>query len=228
MLKENREYRYELKFVISKNTAEELKRKLRLIMPLDDHSVSEEYSYDIRSLYFDTPLNNALYEKNDGVEFRKKYRIRLYNNDPSFIRLECKHKDGNWTYKEDGPLSEDDVKKIIKNDLKIKSDDEFINRFIIEKKINGLKPSVIVDYRRLAFVYPLSNVRITFDEELRSGRFKKDIFSKTLNTVPVYPDGQLVLEVKCDRFIPEHILKVIGSHPAIRQAVSKFALCKGV
>lgn len=228
MLDNGREYRYELKFVITKQIADQLKSQLRLLMPQDPHSVSEEYSYIIRSLYFDTPLNDAFYEKNDGIEFRKKYRLRIYNNDPSFLRMECKHKDGNWTYKEDAPVTKEEAEKILRNDPKLSFSDEFLARFLLEKKIRGLRPSVIVDYKRLAFVYPVSNVRITFDEELRSGRFKRDIFNPDLNTVPVYPDGQLVLEVKCDRFIPEHILKVIGSYPMIRQAVSKFALCKGV
>lgn len=223
-----KEYRYELKYVISEQIADQLKKQLRLVMPLDSHSVSEEYSYKIRSLYFDNPLNAAYYEKINGDEFRKKYRMRIYNDDPSFMRMECKHKDGNWTYKDDAPISLEEAKKILKNDPKLKFENEFLRNFLIEKKALGLRPSVIVDYTRLAFVYPVSNVRITFDEELRSGRFKKDILDPELNTVPVYPDGQMVLEVKCDRFIPEHILKILGSYPAIREAVSKFALCKGV
>ena len=223
-----KEYRYELKYVISKQTADQLKKQLRLIMPLDSHSVCEEYSYKIRSLYFDNPLNSAYYEKINGDEFRKKYRMRIYNDDSSYIRMECKHKDGNWTYKDDAPISLEEVKKILKNDPKLQFENEFLRNFLIEKKTLGLRPSVIVDYTRLAFVYPVSNVRITFDENLRSGRFNKDILKTKLNTVPVYPDGQMVLEVKCDRFIPEHILKILGSYPAIREAVSKFALCKGV
>ena len=229
MLDDNREYRYELKYVMKKSDAEQLKKDLQKIMRLDPNSVSEECSYRIRSLYFDNPLNEAFYEKNDGIEFRKKYRLRMYNDNSEFLRMECKHKDGNWTYKEDCKIDKSTADLILKNKLNaIKSDNEFLKRFISETKIKGLKPSVIVDYNRLAFVYPVSNVRITFDEDLHSGRNNVDFFNKKGNTVPVFPDQQLVLEVKCDRFIPDHILSIIASYPKIRQAVSKFALCKGV
>jgi len=42
--------------------------------------------------YFDTPADKALMEKIDGVDNREKIRIRLYNHDDSFIKLEKKIK----------------------------------------------------------------------------------------------------------------------------------------
>ena len=53
------------------------------VMKPDCHAVNGQY--EIRSLYFDTPDDKALREKLDGVITREKYRIRLYNNDPSGI-----------------------------------------------------------------------------------------------------------------------------------------------
>ena len=53
------EYRYELKFLISEAVAALLKQQLKAVMQLDSHSVSEEYSYDIRSLYFDDTYSSA-------------------------------------------------------------------------------------------------------------------------------------------------------------------------
>ena len=67
------EYRYELKYEISAATAELLKHQLRCLMSPDSHSVCDEYSYDIRSLYFDNPDSSAYFEKLNGEEFRKKY-----------------------------------------------------------------------------------------------------------------------------------------------------------
>ena len=84
-----RKYRNEIKFIISKNIAEILKQRLSLIMDLDTNSFNDDNSYFIRSLYFDDEDSKAYYEKIDGVEYRKKYRIRIYNLDDKFIRLEC-------------------------------------------------------------------------------------------------------------------------------------------
>ena len=60
------EYRYELKFIISDQAAELLKQQLRALMELDSHSISDECSYTIRSLYFDDINSSAYYDKLDG------------------------------------------------------------------------------------------------------------------------------------------------------------------
>ena len=85
-------YRHELKFKISNSAAEVLKQKLSLILGKDNNAYYEDGSYLIKSLYFDDLNSNSYYEKMDGILYRKKYRIRIYNNDDSFIRLEKKMK----------------------------------------------------------------------------------------------------------------------------------------
>ena len=80
------EYRYELKYVIAKADAEMLKRQLRLVMDLDKYSKSSDYSYDIRSLYFDNAYSSSWLEKVDGIEYRGKYRIRIYNMKDDIIK----------------------------------------------------------------------------------------------------------------------------------------------
>ena len=223
------EYRYELKFVISESTAELLKRQLRNVMYLDSHSISEEYSYDIRSIYFDDIYASALREKVNGEEYRAKYRIRMYNYDPSYLSLECKHKDENMTYKESCRVSREVAEALIKKQyMRISSRNSFINRFLSDAISRNLVPSVIVDYRRLAFTYPVSEVRITFDEELRSGRYSSEFFDKDISTIAMYPDGVCVMEVKCNEYIPQHILAILNSVPKLRQAVSKFAICRSI
>ncbi len=223
------EYRYELKFIISDSTAALLKQQLKCVMPLDPHSVNDEYSYQIRSLYFDDPYHTNYLDKINGEEFRKKYRLRMYNFDDSFIRLECKHKDENMTYKEDCSVARPVAQGIIDGRYgAIRTSNKFLNRFLSEAMAEKLRPSVIVDYQRLAFTYPVSEVRITFDEHLYSGRYSKDFFNPDVVTLPMFPAGQCVLEVKCNEYIPDHILAILRSVPMLRQAVSKFALCNSI
>ena len=61
-------YRHEIKYMISKNTGEILKQKLKTIMDIDKNSYNEDNTYQIRSLYFDDTQNTAYYEKLDRVE----------------------------------------------------------------------------------------------------------------------------------------------------------------
>jgi len=223
------EYRYELKYVISKPIAEMLKKQLSAVMKLDRHSISDKYSYDVRSLYFDDVYSTSLDEKRDGVQFRSKYRIRIYNNSSEHIKLECKHKDLDMTYKEEVELPLQAAMAICEGRYyQIITKNNFLNKFLANAQIRQLKPSVIVDYRRTAYTHPVSKTRVTFDEYIRSGKYNCDLFDEKIETVPITKPDEIVLEVKCNDFIPEHITAILNSVPKLRQAISKFAYCRMV
>ena len=221
-------YRHELKYIISSSQAEILKQRLSLVMDLDKYSVNQDHTYLIRSLYFDDLYSSSYYEKLDGVLYRKKYRIRIYNNDDKFIRLECKYKHNNMTSKEQAIIDKDICMKLINGDTDIVTEDRLLNRFIIEMKTKHLVPSVIVDYKRLAYTYPLSKVRITFDSNIKSGRYNYDLFDKNSIFYNVIEDNMVVLEVKFNEVLPLHIATILETIPSFRQAVSKYALCREV
>ena len=219
------QYRHELKFKLSPFDADLLKKQLALVCRLDPHSISNELSYKVRSLYFDDVLNSAFNDKINGVMRRKKYRIRIYNMDTNIIKLECKHKDDVWTYKQEEDISLETCKELIKGDYsKIEATDGLLGQFLVDARLFGLKPAVIVEYDRLAFTYPVSETRITFDEEIRSGRYDLDLLKKNLNTFPVTDEDTVEIEIKCNEFIPEHILAVLGSVDKCKMAISKYAL----
>lgn len=225
-----RKYRNEIKFVINKDSAEILKKKLALLMYVDSNSSLDDNSYLIRSLYFDNIYSDAYYEKIDGVEYRKKYRIRLYNNDTSFIRLECKYKHENKTSKDQILLEKSICDKIINGnieDLDI-SNNNLLTKFVIDSRTRNLKPSIIVDYKRLAYTYPVSDVRVTFDSKIRSGRYNYNLYDEDLSTYKVIDDNEVVLEVKFNEILPEQIAIILSTVPMIRQAFSKFAVCRSI
>lgn len=225
-----RKYRNEIKFVINKDSAEILKKKLSLLMDVDSNSVYEDNSYLIRSLYFDNVYSDAYYEKIDGVEYRKKYRIRLYNNDTSFIRLECKYKHENKTSKDQILIDKNICDKIINGNIEELdiSSNNLLTKFVIDYRTRNLRPSIIVDYKRLAYTYPVSDVRVTFDSKIRSGRYNYNLYDEDLGTYKVIDDNEVVLEVKFNEILPEQIAIVLATVPMIRQAFSKFATCRSI
>ena len=225
-----RKYRNEIKFVINKDTAEILKNKLSHLMDIDANSTSEDNSYFIRSLYFDDLYSNAYYEKMDGVEYRKKYRIRLYNSDTSFIRLECKYKHENKTSKDQILIDKSICDKIINGNIEELdiSKPNLLTKFVIDYRSRNLKPSIIVDYKRLAYTYPVSDVRVTFDSKIRSGRYNYNLYDEDLTTYKIIDDNEVVLEVKFNEILPEQIAIVLSTVPMIRQAFSKFAMCRSI
>ena len=222
----NDRFRYELKFLLNSSQAEILKYRLSLLMDVDDNAIDGRYF--IRSLYFDDVYDTAYYEKIDGLEEREKYRIRFYNLDKSYITLELKGKKNNLTYKRQARITEQEYNDIFaKNYDKI----EIGNRKVLEDFLNKMKnknliPSIIVDYNRLPYTYPVDDVRITFDEDISSGRFDYDLFDPNIDTQRALEPNEVILEVKFNTQLPPVLNKVIKDIPMTRIAMSKFALCK--
>lgn len=222
-------YRHELKFKISNSAAEVLKQKLSLILKKDKNAYYSDGSYLIKSLYFDDLDSSSYYEKMDGVLYRKKYRIRIYNNNDEFIRLEKKMKHNTYTAKEQILISKDIYSKILNGKLdEIDSPTGLLEEFITNSKIKHLVPSVIVLYHRTAFTYPISEVRITFDSHIQSGLYNYDLFDKNVPMYNVSESGKQVLEVKFNEVLPLHIANILNDIPSCKEAVSKFAICRSI
>ena len=135
-------YRHELKFKISNSAAEVLKQKLSLILKKDKNAYYSDGSYLIKSLYFDDLDSSSYYEKMDGILYRKKYRIRIYNNNDEFIRLEKKMKHNTYTAKEQILISKDIYSKILNGKLdEIDSPTGLLEEFITNSKTKHLVPS---------------------------------------------------------------------------------------
>lgn len=222
-------YRHELKFKISNSAAEVLKQKLSLILKKDKNAYYSDGSYLIKSLYFDDLDSSSYYEKMDGVLYRKKYRIRIYNNNDEFIRLEKKMKHNTYTAKEQILISKDIYSKILNDKLdEIDSPTGLLEEFITNSKTKHLVPSVIVLYHRIAFTYPISEVRITFDSHIQSGLYNYDLFDKEVPMYDVSEPGKQVLEVKFNEVLPLHIANILNDIPSCKEAVSKFAICRSI
>lgn len=218
--------RHEYKHIINRGDFFALRARLRAALKKDAHVGRRGY-YLVRSLYFDTPADTALREKIDGVSRREKFRIRFYNGDPSFIRLEAKRKEGGLCYKQSAPLSEDESRRIIAGDIDWMAahDEPLLVALYSRMRGHCLSPRTIVDYTREPFVFSAGNVRITLDYDIRTGLRRTDMFDKALPTVSV-DDGLAVLEVKYDAFIPQVIVDLVQIGDRRAQAVSKYALCR--
>ena len=220
-------YRHEYKIHINLGDYYIIRSRTKQIMKLDKH-VGRNGQYTIRSVYFDDLNDTALFEKIAGVNHREKFRIRFYNGDTSYIRLEKKIKDNGLTAKMKTQITKDECLKIMNGDIDWlnQRDDNLLNELYIKMKNRIYRPKTIVDYVREAYVYPIGNVRVTFDKSIRSGLFSTNIFDKDLPTVEVLNPNKLILEVKFDEFIPDIIADIIQTGGRSVRSVSKYALCR--
>lgn len=222
------DFRSELKHYINYQDYLIIRSKISNFLTLDKNVYKDSFEYKIRSLYFDNFNNKVLEEKLLGINKRDKFRIRLYNDDDSFIRLEKKSKINGLCKKISCSITKDEVLSTINNDIDflMKSDKPLFQDLYIKMKTEFLKPKTIVDYEREAYVYKIGNVRITFDKNLRTGIVSNDIFSKELCTISPINKEYIVLEVKYDEFLPEFILNLIQLGERSKTSISKYALCR--
>ena len=196
-------------------------------MQLDPNG-DENNEYHIRSLYFDTINDDALEEKIAGVGNRKKYRMRIYNFSDKVIKLECKSKYGDLISKQSVSIPRDLAEQLIAGDPDglQRMRHPLLHDVYREMRTRLLRPVVIVDYIREAYIHPAQDVRITFDKQLRTGMYSSDMFNPMLPTFPVFDDPVEILEVKFNEFLPTYIQSIISGVTAQRSAVSKYTWCR--
>ena len=219
------DYRHEVKHLITQADAISIRHNLSAVAKTDPH-VQADGSYTIRSLYFDDIRNTALWEKLDGVNERRKFRIRYYNDDLSFIMLECKQKRDNVGCKIQQRLTQEEVKRIMEGDIDwmVHSGKPLLVTLYVEMKAKGLKPKCVVEYRRFPFVYGPGNVRVTIDWNIRTGTPDGFLDPEGL-TIPVDGDPML-LEVKWDDYLPNVIKRAVALKGRGQGAFSKYAACR--
>lgn len=221
-------FRHELKFYITYHDYMLLRNTLKALIGLD-RNAGADGNYYIRSVYFDDVNETALAEKLAGVENRCKYRIRFYNYDDSMIRFEKKIKTGSYISKASIALTRDECDGLLAGDSSVLEGrtEPLASEISLQMKTNFLRPRVIVDYWREAYVAPLENVRITFDKDIKGGLWLNDVFSPLSPTMPMLDEGMMVLEVKFDRFLPEPIKAILTNvNTAQRSAISKYVICR--
>lgn len=221
-------YRHENKYFINQAGYQMLRTRLQAMLETDSHIVHSDGRYMIRSLYFDDYNQSGLLDKVEGLENREKFRIRFYDMDDSFIRLEAKQKFGKMTRKLSAPLTRTQTEQILAGDLwplyDAGKDQPLLRSFYLKSRTKVLRPSVIVDYYREAYVF--LDVRITFDMDLQSGNYVTDLFRTDIRTIPVFPSDRMILEVKFDDALPNPVRQLLKPLRATRSAISKYELCR--
>ena len=222
------EFRHEYKFQISPQDRQLLLSRLRPLGLEDPHASAGEYR--VYSLYFDDLQDTALRQKLDGVENRDKFRLRYYNGDLSFIRLEKKSKRGGLCQKRSAPLTQGQAEAILagRGEVLRQRADPLLTEFYA-RLCRGLRPAALTAYRREPFVYAPGNVRITIDRDIRTGIYARclDAAQATLVPAAAPENGEpLVLEVKYDAFLPDLIRQAIHLERRPWTAFSKYVQCR--
>ncbi|MCA9062880.1 MAG: polyphosphate polymerase domain-containing protein [Planctomycetaceae bacterium] len=231
--------RIELKYLVSHQQAEVLRRwAMERMMPDPFASETGDCSYQITSLYLDTPDFDIFHRQGDRV--RGKYRLRRYGTE-SLIWLETKRKSGSVVRKRRTCIPECDISGRLlepdgttepspaepipavlnRNAPTAQWDGEWFRHLIHQ---HSLRPATVICYRRFAMAAdsPRGPIRLTIDDQIQS-QPESDwcIPNVSSNRPNLLPDGQ-ILELKFTDVLPPLFRHLLLDNPLDLTAFSKY------
>jgi len=216
--------RQEKKYLITLDRYFYLSRQFSRILKEDTHSNGDGYL--VRSLYFDDIDDTDYEEKINGVEIRKKIRLRNYGPKSKSAKLELKQKQGQWQKKRSLSLDKNKALRIINGDYTalLECRSNFADECFGIMNMRCYRPKTVVSYTRKVFVAQENDTRITFDHAIRGTEACFDIFSTNFTDSPIFDPCMVVLEIKYNRFLLSYIKDIIQSCNESERAISKYCL----
>ena len=203
-----------------------LSGQLRKLMQADTHGGSRGYA--VRSLYFDSIYDDDLFDKINGLEVRKKVRLRLYDPESPTVKLELKQKQGTAQMKKTLEIPQNTARAMIAGDYTglLTLDDDFALELYQLLLTNSYRPKCIIEYDRLAFAAPVNDTRITVDSDIRVSRDFEAFFRRQPNYTPIVKHP--VLEVKYNRFLLDRFKLAADLADMPEMSCSKYELARSV
>jgi hypothetical protein len=220
--------RVEKKYLFSAPIAYALRRRLQAVMHEDDHNGPDGYS--VRSLYFDTVFDEDFFDKLEGLEQRRKVRLRIYPPDYDRVKLELKEKSGAYQRKRSLTLCADDARALIACDFGVllRPSHPLASELFGVLTAEVYRPRCIVEYNRQAFVASGNDTRVTFDSRIRASESCLDLFAPAPDLYPVLHPSDITLEVKYSHFLFGYIRDTLGEYGKLERSVSKYCLSRQI
>ncbi|MEG1548709.1 MAG: polyphosphate polymerase domain-containing protein [Clostridia bacterium] len=219
-------FRKEHKYLLPRTDYLRIRGMLMGLMEYDKHGGSDGYM--VSSLYFDSADDRDLYDAMNGNMEKRKVRLRVYDPLSSTVNLEFKCKFGSDGVKRAMRISRNEALRMLHCDYAflLDHDDPLALTLYNRLLTGGYSAKTLVQYHRLAYTYPVSNVRITYDTGTRSSYIAEDFFKQSPLLAPLLPPDLGILEVKFNNFLPSPIKQALSAIDALSAANSKYAVSR--
>ena len=220
--------RKEKKYLLKLQEAKKQEFLVKQIIKADEHNKSN--GYIVRSLYFDTPEEMDYQNKKDGVEIRRKIRLRVYSPNDEYALLEIKQKQGENQLKRSLKVKREDAIELTKGKYTclLKYQDKFALECYGIMNMYCYKPKTIVQYNRKAYIAKENKIRITVASNLIATESNMNVFEENLKMYPVFEKDYVVLEVKYNGFLLSYIKDILDNVKHSETSVSKYCLARQV
>lgn len=225
----------ELKYIISLMERDKIIKQITPFMDLDKN-VKNNHSYEVRSLYFDSPFGKSYYKKKSGLNFRTKLRIRYYpdfsqKKEEDYVFVELKRRLYENLLKLRIKVLFDKAIKIINNKTQEAKDFYKITTPQNRKILNEiwynynrfhLKPVSVVCYKRQAFNAEfISKFRMTFDTDIKVRNYNFNLHDGG-GSYYIKSPNVCIMEIKFNKYIPYWAINIVQTNNFVREKMSKY------
>jgi hypothetical protein len=202
----------------------------RGMLELDANSVGG-LGYANYSIYFDNPAQRLYAEKEEGLSFRTKPRLRVYRRwedlSPLAYYLELKHRVRSLVVKERVAIDADAARRLLDTFATTRGSDGLpespvMDKFLYLAHRHDLRPALCVLYRRQAYTcayYP--GLRITYDRFV-SASARPGLDTEAARFQPIIPPHETIIEIKYDERLPNWIGSIVRTLEMQRVSISKY------
>ncbi|MCC6953496.1 MAG: polyphosphate polymerase domain-containing protein [Deltaproteobacteria bacterium] len=227
--------RHELKYVVPVHEGDAVLEALRDHLQPDPHG-DEQGSYEVASIYYDTPSYRFYWDRTESVGYRRKVRLRAYlkGQGISALFIEIKERHRSLVVKKRislplallDKLGPDHFHWTLPQILEHVGDsaDSRELRYLTERL--GLEAAANIRYLRRSYTSPYVNdLRITLDRHLTVGESPLTEFEEGSEQLFLPPD-KAIFEVKLNQRAPDWLLRGLAPFGFMRQRYSKY--CEGL
>ena len=224
--------RFELKYLVSEDTALQIRDFVRSYLEMDEYSVGRpNYSYPVHSLYLDSDDLKTYWETINGNKNRFKLRLRYYSDKPdSPIFFEIKRRMNNCIMKKRGGVRQEFVPNLLRGHLpeldhllvKAAKPLDALQRF--SELMNRLQatPKVHISYWREAYVNETDSVRLTLDREVvAEPHLTPQVKTKMTNPRRSFP-RVVILELKFTDRYPDWFRELVRVFHVMQCGAAKY------
>lgn len=229
--------RFEFKYLIHQALENTIREHIKPYMVADPYigKLNASNSYEVFSLYFDSPGFYYYHQKIDGVLKRKKVRLRTYKNNGRFENyafFEIKRRHDAVVLKDRFLMSAEDYEKLMDSEdfhgtraIRDQNRKNIIEEFEWERNLRSIGPKILVAYEREPYLGKYNkNFRLTFDRKIRVME-NDNLFYAGNDWLDISGD-QIVMELKFTGVLPFYVNKIIKEFNLERLSFSKY--CNGV
>lgn len=211
--------RYELKYLLSAQQAQALRRRLAGRMEPDQFGKTT-----IASLYYDTPDRRFIRRSLEKPDFKEKLRLRSYGpaTEASPVFLELKRKAYGIVYKRRAQCTLPAAQAFLAGADAPDAESQIARELTAFRDGSGtLEPACLILYDRTAYFEPGGEVRLTIDENPRY-RMEDPCLTDFDGAKRLLDPGSAVLELKVQGAMPLWLARTLSEEGIRKTSFSKY------